>query len=376
MPIEITVPRLGWSMEEGLFGAWLKAHGDAVTAGEPIYSLESDKVTMEVESLDNGTLFIPADAPGPGAVVTVGQLLGYLLINGETAPAPKPAAVTPARASVGTAPAPQPVETTPEPASKIPASPRARAAARELGIDIARVSPRAGARRIVEADVRKLATTAPKPARQLIATRMEESFRAPHFYLHADANAEPLARIRNAHRPASYNDFLIKAIALALVRHAKVNAYWDGTGVTPRVTQHIALAAQIGDTLQTPVIANPAEKSVPQIARDREAVLDRCRLKQARPADFENASATLTNLGPFGVDRFQAILNPPQSIIVAVGKIAKRPVVVDDQVVGRLTMPISLSVDHRVIDGVAAAAFLQTLIGILESPAATYNDWE
>lgn len=377
MPIEITVPRLGWSMEEGLFGAWLKASGAPVTAGEPLYSLESDKVTMEVESLDNGTLFIPADAPAPGAVVTVGQLLGYLLIGGEPAPsstrAPASAA---APAPVPAAPihAPAVAEPAPAPSSRIPASPRARAAARELGIDIARVSPRPGARRIVEADVRNF--TAPRPARQVIAARMEESFRAPHFYLHADANAEPLARIRNEHRPASYNDFLIKAIALALVRHARVNAYWDGAGVTPRVTQHIALAAQIGDTLQTPVIPNPAEKSIPQIARDREAVLDRCRLKQARPSDFENASATLTNLGPFGVDRFQAILNPPQSIIVAVGKIAKRPVVVDDQVVARLTMPVSLSVDHRVIDGVAAAAFLQTLIAILESPAATYNDWE
>ena len=111
MAKEITIPRLGWSMEEGTFTEWLKRPGDRVEAGEPLFSVESDKVTMEVESLDNGTLFIPADAPGPGAVVTVGQLLGYLLINGETAPAPKPAAVTPALASVGTAPAPQPVET-------------------------------------------------------------------------------------------------------------------------------------------------------------------------------------------------------------------------------------------------------------------------
>jgi pyruvate dehydrogenase E2 component (dihydrolipoamide acetyltransferase) len=343
MPIEITIPRLGWSMEEGIFAGWLKADSEPVSIGEPIYALESEKVTMEVESLDNGILHIPTEAPTAGSTVLVGQLVGYLLVNGE--PPPGPIA-------------------TPDPT---PASPRARAAARNLGIDIATVQPREGAARIIEADVLK-AKPAPMAApapRAGIAARMEESFRAPHFYLHADANVEALAALRHQHRPAAYNDFLIKAIAIALVRHPRVNAYWHNGAVIARTTAHVALAAQIGDTLVTPVITDPAEKSLAQIARDREQALIR-----------KDASATLSNLGSFGVDRFEAILNPPQSIIVAVGKIAKRPVVVDDQVVARLTMPISLSVDHRVVDGVPAAAFLQTLIGVLESPAATYNEWE
>mgnify|MGYP003870374659 CR=1 FL=1 len=333
-------------MEEGLFGAWLKNDGDPVISGEPLFSLESEKVTMEVESLDNGMLHIPADGPQPGAVVTVGQLLGYLLQNGESAPTKQ---------------------------TPVLASPRARAAARELGIDIAEVTPREGAKRIVAADVHKIK---PSPVRNTIASRMEESFRAPHFYLHADADAEALVHLRDGHRPLSYNDILIKAIAIALTRHPRVNAYWNDGVITPRITNHVALAAQIGDTLLTPVIPNPAEKSLAQITKEREAILERCRLKQASPADFHDASATLSNLGPFGVDRFQAILNPPQSVIVAVGKIAKRPVVIDDAVVPRLTIPISLSIDHRVVDGVAAAAFLQTLVGILESPASTYNEWE
>ncbi len=353
MPIAITVPRLGWSMEEGIFAGWLKADGDAVASGEPLFALESEKVTMEVEALDSGTLLIPAGSPVAGAIVTVGQNLGYIMKAGEAPPL------------------------APVPLAKLPASPRARAAAKRLGVDLTTVAPREGARRIVEADVLRAQTTAPAtpvpptpaPQRTTIATRMEESFRAPHFYLHADANVEALAKIRNEHRPASYNDFIIKAIALALVRHPRVNAYWDNGAVVPRATQHIALAAQIGDTLYTPVILNPAEKSLPQIAREREEAL----AKRTASAD---ASATLSNLGPFGVDRFEAILNPPQSIIVAVGKIAKRPVVIGDDVVARLTMPISLSVDHRVVDGVPAAQFLQTLIAILEAPASTYNEWE
>ena len=334
MPIEITVPRLGWSMEEGIFVGWLKADGDSVASGEPLFALESEKVTMEVESLDHGVLHIPAGAPAAGGVVTVGQLLGWILEPGEVVPA------------------------------ETPASPRARATAKKLGVDIANVQPREGAQRIVEADVLRNA-----PARTTIAARLEESFRAPHFYLHADAHVEALAALRHEHRPANYNDFLIKAIAIALVRHPRVNAYWDNGAVVSRTTQHIALAAQIGETLYTPVIQNPAEKSLAQIARGREQAL-------AQRSHGNDASATLSNLGPFGVDRFEAILNPPQSVIVAVGKIAKRPVVVDDQVVARLTMPISLSVDHRVVDGVPAAQFLQTLIAILESPESTYNEWE
>ncbi len=360
MAIEITVPRLGWSMEEGLFVGWLKGDGDRIAGGEPLFALESEKVTMEVESLDAGWLHIPTDGPAPGSMVTVGQRLGWLLAEGESAPGAAPAA--------------------------LPASPRARAAARRLDVDLDQVEARPGAKRIIEADVLKakaampaavplavpVAVPAPVAApapRATVATRMEESFRAPHFYLHADANMEALAALRHAHRPASYNDFLIKAIAIALVRHPRVNAYWQDGAVHPRATQHVALAAQLGDTLYTPVIRDAAEKSIAQIARDRELAL-------AARGPAQDASATLSNLGAYGVDRFEAILNPPQSVIVAVGKIAKRPVVVGDEVVARLTMPVSLSVDHRVVDGVPAAAFLQTLIGILESPEATYNEWE
>lgn len=361
MAIAITVPRLGWSMEEGIFGSWLKANGDPVSAGEPLFSLESDKVTMDVEALDSGVLHIPPTSPQPGDVVTVGQLLGHLLREGESAPVVSSPAVSPP--------------------GQTPASPRARAVAKELGVDLTQVPPRPGKRRIIASDVQKAARPLPPPAatpaanRATVASRMEESFRAPHFYLHADADAEALARYRDERRPLSYNDLLLKAISLALTRHPRVNAYWANDAVIARVTHHVALAAQVGEQLLTPVIPNPAEKSLAQITADRLEILERCRQRTTRPADFADASATLSNLGPFGVDRFQAILNPPQSIIVAAGSIRKRPVVVGEAVVARLTLPISLSVDHRVVDGVAAAAFLQTLIAILEAPGSTGEAW-
>jgi len=163
---------------------------------------------------------------------------------------------------------------------------------------------------------------------------------------------------------------LLHAISTALTRHPRVNAYWEKGELRRRTSFHVALAAQIGDSLLTPVIRNPAHQHLAGIAADREAILERCRRHQATPADFADASATLSNLGPFGVDRFQAILNPPQSIIVAAGSLKKRPVAVGDAVVARLTLPLSLSVDHRVVDGVAAAAFLQTLVELLERLAS------
>ena len=340
MPTAITVPRLGWSMEEGTFAGWLMPHGSPVTVGQPLYSLESDKVTMDVESLDAGNLSIAADAPVAGGTVIVGQLLGHLLQPGEM------------NLSL--------------PAS-LPASPRARAAAKALGVDIASVTAREGAPRIIEADVLKL--NVPRPAARL----MEEAFRAPHFYLHADADATALVNLRNellVLLPArvSYNDILIKAVAVALQQHPRLNAHWINNTITQRTQLHIGLAVDADDRLLVPVIRNADQKSLAEITADRSALVERCRQKKATREDLADGSVTVTNLGTFGVDRFQAILNPPQSAILAIGSIAQRPVVVDGAVVARLTVPLSLSVDHRVADGLAAARFLQAIVQLIEAP--------
>ena len=355
MPIEITVPRLGWSMEEGVFAGWLKSNGDRVKAGEPLFALESDKVTMEVESLDSGILHIAPDSPQPGGAVIVGQRLGYLMAEGETV----------------------------QPPSVVPASARARAAAKSLGIDISQVSQSPGAKRIVEADVRRafesLAATpqAPPTARKIIAARMEESFRAPHFYVHAEVDVAFLAKLREEMLPLveeqhgvrlTYNDLLVKAIAVTLRAMPQVNCYWSQGEIVSRSEVNVGLAVQIGDTLLVPVIRGADRLTVAQIAVARHDIVEKCRRSQAKPADFEDGSITLSNLGAFGVDRFQAILNPPQSAIVAVGRVAKRPFVDGDAVVARLTMPLSISVDHRVVDGVAAARFLTGIASLLHSP--------
>ncbi len=229
MSIKLTVPRLGWSMEEGTFAGWLVPHGTPVSVGQPIYSLESDKVTMDVEALDAGILHIPADAPVAGATVIVGQLLGHLLQANE-------------------------------------ASPRARATALALDIDIATVAPREGSPRIIEADVLRLAKRA--------------------IYLHATAIGSP-----------------------------------------PSIDEIVAMAVQ-----QHP--------------------------------GLEADSVTVLDLGAFGIDHFQGILNAQQSAILAVGRIAPRPVVVDGQVVARLTVPLSLTIDHRVTD---AAQFLQAIVQLIEA---------
>ena len=407
MPIEITVPRLGWSMEEGTFAAWLKEEGDTVQSGDLLFAVESDKVTMDVESLDSGTLHIPADAPQPGEVVTVGQRLGYLLAEGEAAPVhstpeaapPTPSDVAPAAAAaaIDTATTESLIDTlVPAPEEERHISPRAAALALNLGIDISRVTPRPGARRIVEADVRRsfqsrsaaspraasrvvstVGKTAASSVRKLVAARMEESFRTPHFYVQAEADATSLAKLRDEllplveaehHVRLTYNDFLIKALAMAVRAQPNLNSYWEDGEIVSRSAVNIGLAVQVNDNLLVPVIHDASQLTIGEIAVARHELVDKCLRSAIRLPELEDGSITVSNLGPFGVDRFQAILDPPQSAIVAVGRIAKRPYVEGDNVVARLTVPLSISVDHRVIDGVAAAAFLREIVGRLESP--------
>lgn len=388
MAIEITVPRLGWSMEEGTFSAWLKNAGDRVEAGDPLFALDSDKVTMDVESLDSGILHILSDAPGPGAVVTVGQRLGYLLAEGEKAPVERRAAAVEilVTRTVAMPTGDAPVIPTPQPARLTPVSPRARAMAKSLGIDVSVVSPKQGSKRIVEADVRstyeRLSAAAPARktvggSRKVIAARMEESFRTPHFYVHAEADASSFVRLREEMLPVleqqyqvrvTYNDLLVKAIALALRALPRLNCSWDRGEIVMRSNVHVGLAVEANDTVLVPVIRDADRLTIAEIAAARQELVERCRRSEAKMADLEDGSVTLSNLGPFGVDRFQAILNPPQSAIVAAGRISKRPFVDGDSVVARLTLPLSISVDHRAVDGVAAARFLNAIVELLQSP--------
>lgn len=354
MAIEITVPRLGWSAEEAIFAGWLKRPGETVMAGEPLYALESEKVTMEVESLDGGVLELVEGGPVEGALVTVGQVVGRLLQAGEKADA---VAVSRRR----------------------PVSPRARARAKSLGLDLDGVQAAPGAARVVEADVLRAAQGRPAPGRgrRAIAARMEESFRVPHFYVHAEADATAFAKLREeltailAERQGprvTYNDLLVKAAALALRAVPALNCYWNDGEAASLETANIGLAVQAGERLLVPVIREADRRTVAEIAEERERLVERCKRGALQPGDMEAGSMTISNLGAFGVDRFQAILNPPQSAILAVGRVAKRPFVDGDAVVARLTVALSLSVDHRVVDGVVAARFLGELVRLVQVP--------
>jgi pyruvate dehydrogenase E2 component (dihydrolipoamide acetyltransferase) len=376
MAIQITVPRLGWSMEEGTFSSWLKNDGDQVKSGDPLFALESDKVTMDVESLDSGVLHIPPDAPQPGAVVTVGQSIGFLLAEGEQVPNENaPAASAHA-------------DPLPERADAHLITPRARRVAAELHVDAAQLKGSGMGGRIRERDVRQahaVSATSPPGAgvghssriRKIVAARLEESFRTPHFYVHAEVDASFLARLREEllpiveeqyHVRLTLNDLLVKAIAMALRARPDVNSFWNQGEIVSRSAVNIGLAVQVNDGLVVPVIRDADRLTVAEIALARHELVERCRRSEARLADLQDGSVTLSNLGPYGVDRFQAILNPPESAIVAVGRMAKRPFVDGDALVARLTMPLSISVDHRVVDGVAAAAFLKSIVDLLQSP--------
>jgi pyruvate dehydrogenase E2 component (dihydrolipoamide acetyltransferase) len=387
----------------------LKNHGDKVAIGEPLFALESDKVTMEVESLDSGVLQIPPDAPEPGGAVTVGQKLGYLLAEGEQ-PATgaasgsgregDPGVPSPAPSSFPQPPVSAAVSSAVSPADgRRPVSARARALAKSLGLDISQVVPAPGSKRVVEADVRRAyersvatrqspseptvaspvvaASKSSARARRVIAMRMEESFRTPHFYVHAEVDAALLTKVREEMLPiieeqhhvrVTYNDLLVKAIAMTLRAMPNLNCYWSQGEVVARREVNVGLAVQANDTLLVPVIRDADRLSLAQIAVFRREIVEKCRRSDVKLTDFEGGSVTLSNLGPFGVDRFQAILNPPQSAIIAVGRVAKRPFVDGDEVVARLTMPMSVSVDHRVVDGVAAAGFLSGIVKLLQSP--------
>jgi len=217
----------------------------------------------------------------------------------------------------------------------------------------------------------------PARARKVIATRLEESFRTPHFYVHGEVDAAFLAKVREEmipiveeehHIRLSYNDLLAKAIAMVLRGMPNLNSYWNDGEIVSRSEVNVGLAVQADDRLLVPVIRHADRLSLGQIAVAREETVERCRRGAAKPSDFEGGSVTLSNLGAFGVDRFQAILNPPESAIIAVGKVAKRPFIDGDSVVARLTMPVSVSVDHRVVDGVAAARFLDGIVKLLQAP--------
>lgn len=376
MAREITVPRLGWTMEEGTFGGWLKADGETVREGDELFLLESDKASEAVTALDAGTLRIPANGPAKGDTVQVGQCLGYLVAPGEALPlvsAPAPAVAPTTRSE------PTPVERTEVTRRVRPtASPRARRVAQELGVDLAglRGSGRTG--RIVERDVRAAAPAAATerrlpvtPLRRLIAERMSAGVRttAP-VTLTTKADATRLRDFRERHPDAvrpSYTELLIERTARVLQRHPLLNTRWEADSIVVSTSVHMAVAIDTDAGLVAPVVRDAHALSLAELRARLRELAERARQGRLRAEEVHGGTFTLTNLGMYGIDAFTPILNVPQVAILGVGRVVLEPAVFEGQIVPRAMMALSLTFDHRAVDGGPAARFLDDLRRTIEA---------
>jgi pyruvate dehydrogenase E2 component (dihydrolipoamide acetyltransferase) len=428
MPVPVIMPKFEMAQESGKVLRWLKQEGEAVTKGEAILEVETDKVAMEVEAPASGTLV--GIRVGPGAVVPIGQPIAYILLPGEVwegAPGASPAAspagaprATPVAERIaqahgvdlsavpGTGPGGRVTKADVEAflaqraaEGKVKAAPAARRLARELGVDLQQVKGTGPGGRIQSEDVRRAAEAlragvspealeAPaRPAirrrvplagmRRIIAERMSRSVReAPQFTVSIDvemgramAIVEDLAAWaeREGGPRVTLTALLVKACAWALRRHPALNATLEGEEILEWEDVNIGVAVAVPEGLVVPVIPEADRRGVWEIARMLEEKVGRAREGRLRPEDVQGGTFTLSNLGMYGIDRFTAILNPPQAGILAVGRVAKRPVVGEgDEVVVRPVATLTLTADHRVIDGAQAAQFMETLRAVLERP--------
>ena len=387
MPIRITVPRLGWSMDEGTFSEWLKRDGEPVLAGDLLFALDSDKVTQEVESLDSGVLHIPADAPKQGDKVTVGQLLGYLLAAGESIPiADSLAAVPVPPVKLSSPPVIVPVSASSPQASAdtLISSPRARRVATEVGVDWVGVPGTGRGGRIREVDIRN-AAAAHKPmslssTRRMIGERMLASRqKTAAVTLHTTADATSLVRLRNELKTAAstaegiiptYNDMLVKLVAASLQKHPVLNSRWEGENLRACSAIHIGIAVDTETGLLAPVIRDVGTLTLREVALRSRNLIERARSRRLSGDELRGATFTITTLGSFGIDAFTPIINYPECAILGVGRILRQPVAVGETMALRDIITLSLTFDHRALDGAPAARFLQTLTRFVESPLA------
>jgi pyruvate dehydrogenase E2 component (dihydrolipoamide acetyltransferase) len=393
MAVEITVPRLGWSMEEGVFVAWLKRDGDTVKAGEPLFTLEGDKAEQEVEAVDSGILHIPPDAPREGDKVAVSTVLGYLVQPGEPLPFETGSGRKPPVEPTGGSPLPLPsaatvtkVQTVPPNLHRPTASPRARRVAAELGIDWKKLEGSGCTGRIRERDVRAAASQPAagsrvvplSPTRKRIAERMLSSLhQAAPVTLTTTADATNLVNLREQFRAAStgapfpgYTDFLIKLSAAALAKHPLLNATWQGDQLLLWEGVHIGVAVDNDEGLVVPVVRDADKLTLREVADRIRQLVEQARDRRLTPEQMQGGTFTVSNLGMYGIEAFTPIINPPQCAVLGIGRIVREPAVVGDQVVPRQRMVLSLTFDHRIVDGAPAARFLDTLRQCIEQPGA------
>jgi pyruvate dehydrogenase E2 component (dihydrolipoamide acetyltransferase) len=395
MPNNITLPRLGWSMEEGKFLAWLRKDGDFIKEGDPLFTLESDKAAQEVEAIDSGLLHIALNGPKPGDVIKVGHVLGYLLAEGETVPVATAQTVPTAPPHVETTtpisdPIPEPmVKSITKPMSEeTPASPRARRAAKEHRVDLAKLAPTGSGGRIRERDVlaaaTSISTTGMKqvpltPMRRTIAARLMHSRQTTvPVTITARCDATALLAFRQQlkslsssllHAIPTINDILVKLTAAALRQHPMLAATWAEDHLLLPESIHLGIAVDTEAGLLVPVIRDAGSSTLTQIAVQSQKLIAAARSGQLVAADMQGACFTLSNLGSLGVEAFTPVINPPESAILGIGAIVRGAVPLDDgTLTARDRLTLSLTFDHRVNDGAAAARFLQTLRHLIEHP--------
>jgi pyruvate dehydrogenase E2 component (dihydrolipoamide acetyltransferase) len=380
-------------MDEGTFVGWLKKDGESVDAGEPLFTLEGDKASQEIEATESGILRLSPGAPQPGDVVKVGALLGYLETEGECAspgtgapPPPPAAAERGAQAFEGGSPRPAAKAEfleAPGRAPRVAISPRARRRAAELGLDYHHLKGSGRTGRIIEADVLAAVRGTPPAGvstmRRTIAQRTTESFsRAPHFYLRTEVDAGALLELREGLRPEfertagvhlTLTDLLLRAQALALHECPFANAIWQGDQVVRLSGCDIGLVVGLEDGLIIPIIRGADAGGLPALARQRSSLVEAARAGRLPAEAMQGGASSLSNLGNTVVDEFAAVIAPPQSSMLAVGRAAPRPFVINGQMSVRTTLKLCLSVDHRVMDGGPAAKFLGCLVELIEHPS-------
>ncbi len=398
----IQIPRLGWSMEEGVFVEWLRADGEMIEPGDVLFNLEGEKAIQEIESIDGGVLRIPADAPAEGDTVLVGQVIGWLCAEDETPPSELPAvdpdtiaatdggppATSTATSAATVATAVSPAATS---ARRPASSPRARRVASELGIDWTTLAGSGRGNRIRECDVRAAAesgsatsaapSSSPDNLRSTIAHRMLTASQATApVTLTTTANAEALASLRKQFQATAgndpapgYNEILLKLTAIVLRGHPQLRSTWTESGiVSPADTEtiDISLAVDTDAGLVVPVVRDPAAATLKSLQQTVTDLADRARSRQLTAAEMSGGAFTLTNLGAQGIDAFTPILNLPQAAILGVGRIREVPVVRGEEIVPGQEIALSLTFDHRVLDGAPAATFLAELVRAIENPGA------
>lgn len=411
----IKMPRLSDTMTEGVIAAWHVKVGDTVGNGDLLAEVETDKATMDVESFFDGTvLFIGSDE---GASIPVGDLMVIIGEKGEdvsavvaeakaeasSAPAEEKAEEAPAPVAAAPAPAPAAPVAAPAPASssddsRLKASPLAKAMAKDRGIDLNAVTGTGDNGRIIKKDIESFVpgTAAPtagapimiptvvgeerfteKPVSQMrktIARRLSESkFSAPHFYLTMEINMDQAVKARKAINEVSpvkvsFNDMVIKAVAAALKKHPAVNSAWLEDKIRYNEHIHIGMAVAIDEGLLVPVIRFADAKGLAAIAAETKDLAGKARDRKLQPKDWEGNTFTVSNLGMFGIEDFTAIINPPDACILAIGGILDKPIVKDGAIVPGKVMKVTLSCDHRVVDGMKGSEFLVTLKSLLEDP--------